>query len=238
MKENSEPAGPRILIVDDEPMVIELLSVSLRFQGFDAITAASGTDGLRMARELRPDALIVDVRMPDLDGFALLRALRAEDIDAPVLFLTALDQIENKVVGLNLGADDYVTKPFDLEEVVARLRVVLRRAGAPVPETDSPRIRFADLELDTDTREVWKAGEPVALSPTEFSLLSFFIERAGTVVTKPQILDQVWQYDFGGDAGVVESYVSYLRRKIDTTEPKLIHTIRGIGYVMRRPRSD
>lgn len=232
----SETSQARVLIVDDEPTLVELLSVSLRFQGFEVETATDGAEGLDKARVFRPDALIVDVMMPGMDGFGMLRRLRADGIHAPVLFLTARDALQDKLTGLTIGADDYVTKPFSLEEVVARLRVILRRAGRGDQDRQSPRIRFADIELDDDTREVWKAGEPVSLSPTEFTLLRYFMVNAGTVLSKPRILDHVWNYDFGGEVGVVESYVSYLRRKIDTTEPRLIHTLRGVGYVMRAPR--
>ncbi|MET7768017.1 response regulator transcription factor [Nocardia sp. NPDC005366] len=225
----------RVLVVDDEPMIVELLSVSLRYQGFAVDTAADGAQALDKARAFRPQALIVDVMMPGMDGFGLLRRLRADGIDAPVLFLTARDEVQDKVAGLTLGADDYITKPFSLEEVVARLRVVLRRAGHAAPEPKSPRLRFEDIELDDDTHEVWKAGEPVALSPTEFTLLRYFMVNAGTVLSKPRILDHVWRYDFGGEVGVVETYVSYLRKKVDT-EQRLIHTLRGVGYVMRAAR--
>jgi two-component system OmpR family response regulator len=227
----------KVLVVDDEPMIVELLSVSLRFQGFEVATASNGAEGLDKARSFRPDALIVDVMMPGMDGFGLLRRLRADGIDAPVLFLTARDDVEDKITGLTIGADDYVTKPFSLEEVVARLRVVLRRSGQGVQERKSSRIVFADIELDDDTHEVWKAGEPVSLSPTEFTLLRYFMVNAGTVLSKPRILDHVWRYDFGGEVGVVESYVSYLRRKVDTGEKRLIHTLRGVGYVLREPTS-
>lgn len=226
----------RVLVVDDEPNIVELLSVSLRFQGFEVATASNGAEGLDRARAFRPDALILDVMMPGMDGFGLLRRLRADGVEAPVLFLTARDAVDDKVTGLTLGADDYVTKPFSLEEVVARLRVILRRASRDGDVAPPSRIRFADIELDDDTHEVWKAGEPVALSPTEFTLLRYFMVNAGVVLSKPRILDHVWHYDFGGEVGVVESYVSYLRRKVDTGDTRLIHTLRGVGYVMREPR--
>ncbi|MEV0432232.1 response regulator transcription factor [Nocardia sp. NPDC050413] len=231
----AEPPEARILVVDDEPMIVELLSTSLRFQGFEVATAADGAAALDTVRRFRPDALVVDVMMPGMDGFTLLRRLRADGVQAPVLFLTARDQTEAKLTGLGLGADDYVTKPFSLEEVIARIRVILRRAGAAAPQRN-PRLRVADIELDDESHEVWKAGEPVSLSPTEFTLLRYFMVNAGKVLSKPMILDHVWHYDFGGDANIVESYVSYLRRKIDTTEPKLIHTLRSVGYVLREPR--
>ncbi|TXG92287.1 DNA-binding response regulator [Rhodococcus rhodnii] len=235
MTDHATPEA-RILLVDDEPTIIELLTVSLKFQGFEVRSAATGAEGLDVARSFRPDALVLDVMMPGMDGLGLLKRLRADGVDAPVLFLTAKDSVEEKVSGLTLGADDYVTKPFSLEEVVTRLRVILRRAGRLDAAVASPRVTFADLELDDDTHEVWKAGEPVSLSPTEFTLLRYFMVNAGTVLSKPRILDHVWNYDFGGEVGVVESYVSYLRRKVDTGETPLIHTLRGVGYVMREPR--
>ena len=227
----------RVLVVDDETNIVELLSVSLKFQGFEVYTASNGPAALDKAREVRPDAVILDVMMPGMDGFGVLRRLRADGIDSPALFLTARDSLQDKIAGLTLGGDDYVTKPFSLEEVVARLRVILRRSGKGTEEPRSARLTFADIELDEDTHEVWKAGEPVSLSPTEFTLLRYFIINAGTVLSKPKILDHVWRYDFGGDVHVVESYVSYLRRKIDTGEKRLLHTLRGVGYVLREPRS-
>ncbi|CAM3097403.1 response regulator transcription factor [Williamsia muralis] len=228
--------GARVLVVDDEPNILELLSVSLKFQGFDVRTAPDGPRAIDRARTFRPDALILDVMMPGMDGFGLLRRLRADGVEAPALFLTARDSLEDKVTGLTIGGDDYVTKPFSLEEVVARLRVLLRRGGFGEKPAQNPRITFADIELDDDTHEVWKNGELVSLSPTEFTLLRYFMINAGTVLSKPRILDHVWNYDFGGEVNVVESYVSYLRRKVDTGDRRLIHTLRGVGYVMREPR--
>ena len=227
-----------MLVVDDETNIVELLAVSLRFQGFEVDTATTGPAALDRAREVRPDAVILDVMMPGMDGFGVLRRLRADGVDAPALFLTARDRLQDKIAGLTLGGDDYVTKPFSLEEVVARLRVILRRVGkgAGREQPQPRRLVFADIELDEDTHEVWKAGEPVSLSPTEFTLLRYFVINAGTVLSKPKILDHVWRYDFGGDVNVVESYVSYLRRKIDTGERRLLHTLRGVGYVLREPR--
>ncbi|ORV51822.1 MULTISPECIES: response regulator transcription factor [Mycobacteriaceae] len=234
----AQDAAPeaRVLVVDDETNIVELLSVSLKFQGFEVYTASSGPAALDRAREIRPDAVILDVMMPGMDGFGVLRRLRADGIDAPALFLTARDALQDKITGLTLGGDDYVTKPFSLEEVVARLRVILRRAGKGAQEPRNSRLKFADIELDEDTHEVWKSGEPVSLSPTEFTLLRYFVINAGTVLSKPKILDHVWRYDFGGDVNVVESYVSYLRRKIDTGDKRLLHTLRGVGYVLREPR--
>jgi two-component system OmpR family response regulator len=224
----------RLLVVDDEPNIVELLSASLRFAGFEVETAAGGIEAVEAARSFRPDLLVLDVMMPGLDGFGVVRRLRQEGDRTPVLFLTAKDATEDKVQGLTLGGDDYVTKPFSLEEVVARIRAVLRRtASSPAAAS---HLSFADIELDEDTHEVWKNGELVALSPTEFKLLRYFMQNTGRVLSKAQILDHVWNYDFGGDANVVESYVSYLRRKVDTTEPRLLHTLRGVGYVLRVPR--
>ncbi len=224
----------RLLVVDDEPNIVELLSASLRFAGFEVATAANGLAALELARSFRPDLLVLDVMMPGLDGFGVVRRLRSEGSRTPVVFLTAKDATEDKVQGLTLGGDDYVTKPFSLEEVVARIRTVLRRVAAS-PQVQA-HLSFADIELDEDTHEVWKAGELVPLSPTEFKLLRYFMQNTGRVLSKAQILDHVWHYDFGGEANVVESYVSYLRKKLDTTEPRLLHTLRGVGYVLRLPR--
>ncbi|GAC56913.1 two-component response regulator PhoP [Gordonia hirsuta DSM 44140 = NBRC 16056] len=232
----SAQRAARVLVVDDEENIRELLSVSLKFQGYDVRTAADGPQAIDVARTFRPDAVILDVMMPGMDGFGLLKRLRADGSQAPALFLSARDSVEDKVNGLTIGGDDYVTKPFSLEEVVARLAVLLRRSGFGDGQPEPTRIRFADLELDDETHEVFKAGEPVSLSPTEFTLLRYFMVNAGTVLSKPRILDHVWNYDFGGEVNVVESYVSYLRRKIDTGDRRLIHTLRGVGYVMREPR--
>ncbi|MDQ1675581.1 MAG: two-component system, OmpR family, response regulator [Actinomycetota bacterium] len=224
----------RLLVVDDEPNIVELLSASLRFAGFEVTTAANGPEAVEVARTFRPDLVVLDVMMPAMDGFAVARRLRETGARVPIVFLTARDAIEDKVTGLTLGGDDYVTKPFSLEEVVARIRAVLRRTSADGGVTPS-RLRFADLELDDDTHEVWRGGQLIALSPTEFKLLHYFLSNPGRVLSKAQILDHVWNYDFNGEANIVESYVSYLRRKIDTTEPRLLHTLRGVGYVLRRP---
>ena len=225
----------KVLVVDDEENIRELLSVSLKFQGYDVTVAPDGPAALDRARTVKPDIVVLDVMMPGMDGFGLLKRLRADGIDAPALFLSARDSVEDKVNGLTVGGDDYVTKPFSLEEVIARIEVLLKRSGFN-GQQEQTRITFADLELDDETHEVWKAGELVALSPTEFTLLRYFMVNAGVVLSKPRILDHVWHYDFGGDVNVVESYVSYLRRKVDTGEKRLIHTLRGVGYVMREPR--
>jgi two-component system OmpR family response regulator len=225
-----------LLVVEDDPNIVELLSASLRYAGFEVATAAEGHQALRVAREFRPDLMVLDVMMPGIDGFEVVRRLTAEGNRCPVLFLTARDAVHDKITGLTVGGDDYVTKPFSLDEVVARIRAVLRRATSGPTGPAAARLSFADIELDDDTHEVWKDGALVALSPTEFKLLRYFMENSGRVLSKAQILDHVWNYDFGGDANVVESYVSYLRRKIDTTEPRLLQTLRGVGYVLRVPR--
>jgi two-component system OmpR family response regulator len=232
----SSPAPEaRLLVVEDDPNIVELLAASLRFAGFQVETARDGRAALRAARTFRPDLMVLDVMMPGLDGFEVVRRMGSEGARCPVVFLTARDAIEDKITGLTIGGDDYITKPFSLDEVLARIRAVLRRSRGGHPES-STRLRFADIELDDETHEAWKAGALVALSPTEYKLLRYVMENAGRVLSKAQILDHVWHYDFGGDANVVESYVSYLRRKIDTTEPRLLHTLRGVGYVLRMPR--
>ena len=218
--------GAKLLVVDDEPNIVELLSASLRYAGFEVSSARSGREAVDRIREVRPDLVILDVLMPGVDGLSVLRQLRANGIDVPVLFLTAKDAHEDRIAGLTLGADDYVPKPFSLAEVIARIHAILRRAGRRNGQP-SARLSFADIELDDDSHEVWKAGRAVSLSPTEFKLLRYFLVNPGRALSKAQILDHVWAYDFGGEANVVESYVSYLRRKIDTTEPKLLHVARG-----------
>jgi two-component system OmpR family response regulator len=223
----------RLLVVEDDPNILELLSASLRLAGFEVATAADGLQALRAAQRHRPDLVVLDVMLPDLDGFEVARRLRSGVDRVPVVFLTARDATEDKVRGLTIGGDDYVTKPFSLEEVIARIRAVLRRARGVVPAP--ARLRVADLELDEDSHEVWRGGGRVQLSPTEFKLLRYLMGNVGRVLSKGQILDHVWNYDFGGEGGIVESYVSYLRRKVDTVEPRLIHTIRGVGYVLRLP---
>ncbi len=228
----------RILVVDDENSISELIATSLKFVGFDVKTAASGAQALQIAQEFKPHALILDVMLPDQNGFEVCRQLRSEGHDVGVLFLTAKDSTEDKIVGLTIGGDDYVTKPFSLEELVARLRALLRRTGVTEVIADEEKIHFADLELDEATHEVRRAGKLIDLSPTEFLFLRYLIINADRVVSKSQILDHVWQYDFRGDMGIVETYVSYLRKKIDIYEPALIHTVRGVGYRLRLPASN
>jgi two-component system, OmpR family, response regulator len=223
----------RLLVVEDEPNILELLSASLRFAGFQVDTATSGSAAVSAARDRRPDLVVLDVMLPDLDGFEVIRQMRADGSHTPVVFLTARDATDDKIRGLTLGGDDYVTKPFSLEELTARIRAVLRRTtgGDRAPS----RLTFADLELDEETHEVYRAGRRVQLSPTEFKLLRYLMLNANRVLSKAQILDHVWNYDFRGDDNIVESYISYLRRKIDSDQPRLIHTLRGVGYVLRKP---
>ena len=232
---NGRTAEARLLVVDDEPNIVELLSASLRFAGFEVVTAMTGTDAVRAVERHRPDLVVLDVMLPDIDGFVVLRRLRTGSHPLPVVFLTARDANDDKVTGLTLGGDDYVTKPFSLEEVIARIRAVLRRTRALTG--DSPaRLTVGDLHLDDDSHQVWRGGREVQLSPTEFNLLRYLMVNAGRVLSKSQILDHVWSYDFDGDANIVESYISYLRRKLDAGNEPLIHTVRGIGYVLRPPR--
>jgi two-component system OmpR family response regulator len=232
-----DTAEASLLVVDDEPNIRELLSASLRFAGFRVASAATGAEAVAHVQRARPDLVVLDVMLPDVDGFALVKRLR-DDSDRdriPVIFLTAKDGVEDKISGLTAGGDDYVTKPFSLEELIARIRAILRRTGGPA---DDGRLVVADLELDLVGHQVHRAGRPVSLSPTEFKLLEYLMTNTGRVVSKMQILDHVWAYDFGGDLSIVESYISYLRRKMDSGAdgaPKLIHTVRGVGYVLRRP---
>ncbi|ALU39477.1 two-component system response regulator [Kocuria flava] len=229
----NETPEAKLLVVDDEPNILELLATSLRFAGFEVVTAANGRDALAKAETEHPDLAVLDVMLPDLDGFTVTRRLRAAGRHFPVLFLTAKDETEDKVTGLTVGGDDYVTKPFSLDEVVARIRAVLRRTQ-PAEEDDS-RLRVDDLVLDDDAHEVFRGDREIDLSPTEFKLLRYLMLNPNRVLSKAQILDHVWEYDFNGDASIVESYISYLRRKIDNDPelPPLIHTKRGVGYLLR-----
>jgi len=229
-----------LLVVDDEPNIRELLATSLRFAGFEVHAAADGGAALRLAKQVQPDLLVLDVMLPDMDGFTVTRRLRDKGQHVPVLFLTARDDTADKITGLTVGGDDYVTKPFSLEEVVARIRAILRRTQAEVASASV--LSYEDLELDEDSHEVRRAGQVVDLSPTEFKLLRYLLLNPGRVLSKAQILDHVWQYDWGGDANIVESYISYLRRKVDqvqrpdgTRVDPLIQTKRGVGYMLRRP---
>ena len=222
----------RLLVVDDEEMILELLAGSLRFAGFEVMTAASGAEALRAVAASRPDLILLDVMMPDGDGFEVVRRMRSSGPDVPVIFLSARDGVRERVAGLALGGDDYDTKPFSLDEVLERIRAVLRRTGRAAPAT---RLRVAGLELDEDGHEVRRDGTLIALTPTEFRLLRFLMLNAGRVLGKGQILDHVWGHNPAAEGNVVEPCVSYLRRKIDQGEPRLIHNIRGVGYVLRIP---
>lgn len=223
----------RLLVVEDEPNLLEVLAASLRYAGFDAVTATTGQEALTEARRTRPDVVVLDVMLPDMDGFEVLRRLRAS-APVPVLFLTARDATEDKVRGLTIGGDDYITKPFSLEEVIARIHAVLRRQH-PSDAAPAARLTFSDIELDQETYEVWRSGERISLSPTEFKLLRYFMANPGRVLSKAQILDHVWDYDFSGDSGIVETYIHALRRKLGEPHARLIHNLRGIGYVLRVP---
>ncbi|HKT00684.1 MAG TPA: response regulator transcription factor [Rugosimonospora sp.] len=238
MEGEVETRTPRILVVDDEPNIGALLAATLRLVGLEVRVATGGHEALLVAELYQPDLIVLDVMLPDLDGFEVARRLRAGGSGVRVLFLTARDAVEDRISGLTAGGDDYVAKPFSLEEVVLRIRAVLRR-GQPTPGIaldDDGMLRYADLEMDEDAHEVRRGGRRIELSPTEFNLLRYLLTNAGRVVSKAQILDRVWKYDFGGDGRIVESYVYYLRKKIDQSGPSLIHTVRGVGYALRLPR--
>ncbi len=233
MRDGQPGRRVRVLVVDDEESITDLVATALRYEGFQVEVAASGRGALTAATSFRPHLVVLDIMLPDLDGFEVQRRLAADRLRVPILFLTARDTTEDKVHGLTMGADDYVTKPFSLEEFVARVHAVLRRSG----QAEQPgRLEFADLEMDEDTREVWRGGAPIELSATEFNLLRYLLLNARRVLSKAQIVDHVWRYDFGGDPRIVENYISYLRKKVDFKEPPLIHTVRGAGYSLRLPR--
>ncbi len=230
------PQHRRVLAVDDEPHITELLSASLGFMGFEIRTAGTAREALALAGSFLPDVILLDVMLPDMEGLDVCRRLRDDGVDVPVLFLTAKDSIASKVGGLEAGGDDYITKPFSLEEVVARIRAILRRVDADGQGTSNVR-QFADLEMDESAQLVWRQGNQVELSPTEFKLLRYLMMNPNRVLTKSQILDHVWQYQFGPGSTVLETFISYLRKKIDGYDPPLIHTRRGVGYVLRLPRT-
>ena len=228
------PEPLRVLVVDDEPSIVDVLCTGLRHHGFRVKAAGTGSEALQQARDWRPHVIVLDVMLPDMEGFEVARRLAAQRAEVPILFLSARDHTADKVRGLTIGGEDYVTKPFSLEEVVARLRVILRRAGT-IAATPEP-LRFADLQLDEDLREVTRDGVPIELTVTEYRLLRYLMLNPRRVMTRAQLLDHVWSYDFGGDARVLETYISYLRRKLDAHGPPLVHTVRGVGYVLRTPR--
>src|SRR5436305_6232133 len=232
---DSDPNALRILVVDDEPNVVDVISMALRFQGFTVAAAGSGAEALAQVADFRPHLVVLDIMLPDMEELDVAERLSAKRIDVPIISLTARHATEDKVRGLTIGGDDYVTKPFGLAELVARIRTILRRSG--LAEEDSNRLVFADLELDEDTREVSRAGRPIELTATEYRLLRYLMLNGRRVLTRSQLLDHVWEYDFGGDARVLETYISYLRKKIDAEQPPLIHTVRGVGYTLRAPRT-
>jgi two-component system, OmpR family, response regulator len=224
----------RVLVVDDEPSIVDVVSMALRHHGFDVAAVDTGALALAQVRDWRPHAMVLDVMLPDMEGFEVARRLSEQRADVPILFLSARDNTSDKVRGLTTGGDDYVTKPFSLEELVARLRNILRRSGATAGS--SARLEFADLELDEDTREVHRGEHPIELTATEYRLLRYLLLNPRRVLTRAQLLDHVWSYDFGGDARVLETYISYLRKKLDVHGPPLVHTVRGVGYALRLPR--
>ncbi|OIU88729.1 response regulator transcription factor [Microbacterium sp. AR7-10] len=226
----------RILAVDDEPMLTDLLAMALRMEGWEVRTAASGLEALQVARDFEPDALVLDVMMPDLDGMSVLRRLRESGNLVPVVFLTAKDAVADRIAGLTAGGDDYVTKPFSLEEVIARLRAVIRRSGQGQTDDEQSILRVADLSLNEDSHEVIRGDDEIELTATEFELLRFLMRNERRVLSKAQILDRVWSYDFGGKSSVVELYISYLRKKIDAGRTPLLHTVRGVGYMIKSPQ--
>jgi two-component system, OmpR family, response regulator len=229
------PPTHRILVVDDEPNLAEVVTMALRFQGFTVETAATGREALGAVSEFRPHLMVLDVMLPDMDGFEVAKRLGAQRAGVPIIFLTARDATEDKVRGLSGGGDDYMTKPFSLEELIARVRTILRRTGQAAPETGL--LVFADLELDEESREVTRAGAPIELTATEYRLLRYLMLNPRRVMTRAQLLDHVWSYDFGGDGRVLETYVSYLRKKLDAHGPPLIRTVRGVGYALQAPRA-
>ena len=236
MNESTDTAAhSRVLVVDDEPNIVDIVSMALRFQGFEVASANTGAEALAAVAEFRPHLMVLDVMLPDMEGFEVARRLGAQRAEVPIIFLTARDATEDKIQGLTIGGDDYVTKPFSLEELVARIRTNLRRTG--MAESDTSHLVFDDLELDEDTREVTRAGTPVELTATEYRLLRYLMLNPRRVLTRAQILNHVWDYDFGGDARVLETYISYLRKKVDVLGVPLIHTVRGVGYALRLPRT-
>jgi two-component system OmpR family response regulator len=229
------PTGQRVLVVDDEPNLAEVVTMALRFQGFEVQTAASGREALAAVHRFKPHLMVLDVMLPDMEGFEVAARLGAQRAGVPIIFLTARDATEDKVRGLSGGGDDYMTKPFSLEELVARIRTILRRTGQAAPE--SSRLSFEDLELDEESREVTRAGALIELTATEYRLLRYLMLNPRRVMTRAQLLDHVWNYDFGGDGRVLETYISYLRKKLDAHGPSLIRTVRGVGYGLQAPRA-
>jgi two-component system, OmpR family, response regulator len=228
-------SGHRVLVVDDEPNIVEVVTMALRFQGFEVEAASTGREALSAVNRFKPHLMVLDVMLPDMEGFEVASRLGAQRAGVPIIFLTARDATEDKVRGLTGGGDDYMTKPFSLEELVARIRTILRRTGQASPE--SGRLVFEDLELDEESREVTRAGAPIELTATEYRLLRYLMLNPRRVMTRAQLLDHVWNYDFGGDGRVLETYISYLRKKLDIHGPSLIKTVRGVGYALQAPRA-
>ena len=222
----------RVLVVDDEQMLADLLASALRYEGWEVTPAGTGVAAVRAAREIEPDVIVLDIMLPDFDGLEVMRRIHGRQANVPILFLTAKDAVEDRVAGLTAGGDDYVTKPFSLEEVVARLRALLRRSGASAEQQDD-LLEVGDLRMNEDSHEVWRGEDEIRLTATEFELLRYLMRNPKRVLSKPQILDRVWNYDFGGQANIVELYISYLRRKIDKGREPMIHTMRGVGYVLK-----
>ena len=229
-----EMPPPRILVVDDEPNIAELLSAALSFEGYEVGVASTGAEALDQVRTFRPNLVMLDVMLPDFDGTEVCKRLRNQGEQMPIVFLTARDTVQDKVEGLSMG-DDYVTKPFSIEELMARVGAILRRAGE-VAAADTSILQFADLTMNVDTHEVWRDEHPIDLTATEFNLLRYLLENARRVISKSELLDNVWGFEFQGDPNIVETYISYLRKKVDASEPALIHTIRRVGYTLRLPR--
>lgn len=226
----------RALVVDDESSISDLVSIALKYEKFEVRTAASGRDAVAAAKEFDPDVIVLDIMLPDFDGIEVMKRIRSEQKDIPVLFLTAKDDVKDRIAGLTAGGDDYVTKPFSIEELVARIRGIVRRTLVATTSHEDPEIRVDDLVLNEETYEVFRGDNRVELTATEFELLRYLMRNPKRVLSKAQILDRVWSYDFGGRSSIVEIYISYLRKKIDTLGPALIHTVRGVGYVIRPTR--
>ena len=232
---SSPDPSHRVLVVDDEPNIADVVTMALRYQGFEAESAGTGRDAIAAVASFKPHLIVLDVMLPDMEGFEVAKRLGAQQARVPIIFLTARDATDDKIRGLSIGGDDYVTKPFSLEELIARIRTILRRAG--LAEAESSRLVFEDIELDDDAHEVMRAGEPIDLTATEYRLLRYFMLNPRRALTRTQLLEHVWDYDFGGDARVLETYVSYLRKKLDAHGPSVIQTVRGVGYALRRPRT-
>ncbi len=234
--EPSDQPRRRVLVVDDEPAIVDAVATALRYEGFEVIEARTGRDGLASAQSSGTDLIVLDVMLPDIDGFEVARRVRGDGLNTPVLFLTARDALDDKIEGFSVGADDYVTKPFSLMEIVVRVRAILQRT-APTAESDN-RLTYSDVVLDSATREVWRAGTAIELTATEFNLLQFFMRNPRRVLSKRQILDHVWHYDFDGDSNILETYISYVRKKLNRLGPPLLHTVRLVGYVLRESEGE